>query len=117
MSGGSPLAPTSNIPNEAHDPDGDAAFAFKDLDHAPLIVDAVDSGGNQGHRADVPIQGVTGTGNAGGFRHRNKLERTAKAYGALGRSGADPTGQFCWTTQPVRSPTTGTRSRQVRRCT
>lgn len=84
------MAATSNIPNQAHDPDGRVAFAFKDLNHAPLIVDAVYSGGSQGNRGDDPIQRLTGTGNAGGFRLRNNLGRTGKAYGALYSSGADP---------------------------
>src|SRR3954454_8111401 len=75
-SGASPVAAGSNIPNQAHVTDRRVAFAFEDLDHAPLIVDAVYSGGNQGNRGDDPIQRLTGTGNAGGFRLRSNLART-----------------------------------------
>ena len=46
-------------------------------------------GGTRRNRGDDPIQRLTGTGNAGGFRIRNNAHRTGKAY-AVYSSGADP---------------------------
>jgi Restriction endonuclease AspBHI N-terminal len=43
-----------------------------------------------GHRGDDPIDRLTGTGNAGGFRIRNSSARNHQAYGVLFSSGADP---------------------------
>ena len=78
-------------PAAAGDPaDARVAFPFEALHEAPLVVDAVYRGGTAGNRGDDPIQRLTGTGNAGGFRLRNNSARTSKAYGVLYSSGADP---------------------------
>ena len=67
-----------------------AVYEFHELAAAPLVVDAIYRGGKKGNRGDDAIQALTGTGNAGGFRLRNNTARTAKAYGALYSTGADP---------------------------
>lgn len=45
-------------------------FAFDELSRVDLILDAVYSGGNQGHQGDDPLHPLLGVGNAGGFRKK-----------------------------------------------
>ena len=64
-------------------------FRFDELQKAPLIIDAIYEGGNQGSFSDDPISKILEVGNQAGFRPARKAEVEGHAYIVLYTTGKE----------------------------